>query len=1853
MSRRLIVWTVFTFLVAVTASADCPVTLALGGIDPDGFLSATVTATGNCGFSSSVRITVDGDPAGQHPCNGQPVCAHTFRINTSCWGSTPRVIQGIGECKRLQPDNSCQTQSGHSPPQPKDVNNRPEPVTLSMTDVNDLWQSTATITAHFKTPANGRQYLRLVRNEDIHDVVAQKHYANGEQDVTWNPTVNLACQEGPQTFQAIAMTCGDHFGVSGGNPVPDDGSLIGRSAPKELSFDATPTATLTIPEPDATGHTTALVAGLFPHKLAGRRYLRLFRNGNINDVVKQERPDDARHDHSFPVPLACSSGTTTYQVAAMVCGDHFTVIGGNPVPSDPDFIGYSREESIPPKESTVKIALRTLGLDPSNKRIVEATLTYDLNAPSGTVQVDLRNWVDADGQVRPGGPLATYHVPPNPKTLTDVFTFTAPSGAQQVAVVATATTACGVVKASTFVNCDCPASGNPVYFTDGNMRLEDNETLPMLAGKTLSRTYNSHEQVAGLFGRGWTTLFDRRLIQHPDAVSLTTATNEVVTFQEKEGVLRQVWPESSRNSGTLSHDAVAGTYTYRAPGATEVTVFRASDGRLLTIRDAAAAREAVIGYDAQGRPATFTDTVTQVSWNLTFDGAARRVTSVAVAGRPDLIWNYSYDGSGNLLTVLAPGSAPWRTYEYVANRMTASYDALGNLIESHTYDADGFATSSTGDIDEISNIEYNLPGSVTNERITRVTYRTGSQAEYRFQPVGNEWRPVQVTGGCASCGSGDASYVHDKRGRTERAQSADGYITRTVYAGDHVLSVEQFLKPAGCDPQTDAQHCRLGTDALAIAVLEPSGATVKTTYEHADPLWPDKATAVIRPSVGAPGQLRGEDYVYDPVTGAVVSATICGWSTGSSACSERTTLTTFYEGGAAGLTPAFDPGGSFQSAWLALPQPARLPKSVDGPRADAQDVNSFVYYPIDPAVPALLRGRLAATRNAAGHITRYEDYDVFGNVTRGIDPNGVATEMTFDSLGRTATTTTKSVAGCNTTLDPLCATDLTTTQTYSPSSGPLQQQERPGGGVTSYTYDARGRMATVSRGPSAASLRERIETSYDPLTGKKSLERTLAFEGGAWVEKSRQSFAYDTQARLQTVTHADGAAIHYTYDAEDRIATVRDENHGAPNTAYAYDPAGRLAYVTQTLAGAPSGVIVTQYAYDIAGNLTSVTDPNGNITSYIYDDFGQMTSQSSPVTGTTTYGYDEAGNLTQTTDANGASTERTYDVANRVMTAVSARGEDTETVQWTYDSAAAGAFGLGRLATMEDPSGLTAYSYERRGLLREEARTILGNPFVQSYGYDANGNRTSIGYPSGRIVTYAFDDAGRPVTATGTIGGQNTSYVTSASYLPFRPMTSLTLGNGTTETRTYNSRYLPLTSSLTNGATTIAQYAYTNDPAGNITAIADATHAGYNRTFGYDDLNRLTIANTGSALWGSGSFTYDRMGNMLSATLGTAQRTFTHQGTTPRISTATGLATPMTYDAAGNELNSPAGDPGNDLTAASYSPRNQLRSQFVREYDRCVEEFGSACTQPDPVQEWRSNVYDGRGLRVMSTRNIISIGSLGGIEDPEPQADLYFYTPELTMLNIVTPTTSRTADVIWFGSRPVADHGEGDARYTFTDHLGTPILQTTSTATVVWRAEHEPFGNVYALRAGSTFDDQPLRFPGQQVAYRTAAGDENYNIFRWYRSGWGRYTQADPLNQIGLSIWNAVRKRLASKPIFVGETLMRPPTNDFVYVEADPIRRTDPMGLASQEWLCGMSSINPAPIPAPPLGKKLCLYDVYCFKLLDLMGWNPLTSIYVGAIGMTPPQHCSKCPSKCVFAYFGNHPAQEFSQSVFNAVCTK
>ncbi|HYC62726.1 MAG TPA: DUF6531 domain-containing protein [Thermoanaerobaculia bacterium] len=599
-----------------------------------------------------------------------------------------------------------------------------------------------------------------------------------QQSGTWPVTINTNCWfPKTYTFVGYATAC---------RVWNDPDYLTSQTAAVQIG--APPTVDVAISGPNANGQTDASVTYNFPNTDGpSRRHITIWLDGQQIAVYQPGTISGTLPPH--PLPTCLASGSHTVNVYATVCQRW-------------NENGYSATDSatFTTTKPHVSLSLRKLGLDAATgRRIIEVTSAYQANQPSAILRVDLLKWVDAKKQSYNGGNLRTISL--NPTTDTDVFTFLAPSGARQLALRAQLE-GCEVVTDPAAIECDdCDgnASGNPVYYSDGNMRLADFDPLPRIGEWSLTRTYDSDEQVGGLFGRGWTALLDQRVIVQDGYLTVTTESNEAVIFTKIGSIYRQSWPSNKGPSGTMVHDPATATYTYRAAGSTVDAVFNDATGSIMKWRNRATNAEAVVTYDASGRPATFTDSVTGTTWNLTLN-AARRVTSIAVAGHPSLVWTYDYDGSENLIAVLAPGSSTWRTYEYASNRMTASRDALGNLIESHTYDANGYAISSTGNIDEIAAIAYDLPGSQPSERITRVTYRNGSQADYTMRPVGGAMRTVGISGGCASCGASEATFVRDQQGRVVRLQGADGYIIRSTYNEDRILMEERALKPAGCNP---------------------------------------------------------------------------------------------------------------------------------------------------------------------------------------------------------------------------------------------------------------------------------------------------------------------------------------------------------------------------------------------------------------------------------------------------------------------------------------------------------------------------------------------------------------------------------------------------------------------------------------------------------------------------------------------------------------------------------------------------------------------------------------------------------------------------------------------------------------------------------------------------------------------------------------------------------------------------------------------------------------------------------------------------------------------------------------------
>ncbi len=115
----------------------------------------------------------------------------------------------------------------------------------------------------------------------------------------------------------------------------------------------------------------------------------------------------------------------------------------------------------------------------------------------------------------------------------------------------------------------------------------------------------------------------------------------------------------------------------------------------------------------------------------------------------------------------------------------------------------------------------------------------------------------------------------------------------------------------------------------------------------------------------------------------------------------------------------------------------------NGPRSDVVDTTTYEYYP--DTQPNWTMGDLKQTTNAAGHVTRFTQYNRHGQVLQRIDPNGLVTQYTYDLRQRLTSITTG---------------DEQTRYDYDPV-GNLKKITLPDGGFIAYTYDAAHRLIQV------------------------------------------------------------------------------------------------------------------------------------------------------------------------------------------------------------------------------------------------------------------------------------------------------------------------------------------------------------------------------------------------------------------------------------------------------------------------------------------------------------------------------------------------------------------------------------------------------------------------------------------------------------------------------------------------------------------------------------------------------------------------------------------------------------------------
>jgi RHS repeat-associated protein len=1048
----------------------------------------------------------------------------------------------------------------------------------------------------------------------------------------------------------------------------------------------------------------------------------------------------------------------------------------------------------------------------------------------------------------------------------------------------------------------------------------------------------------------------------------------------------------------------------------------------------------------RGDAKTYTYTPSGTAWQSDPD-VTETLTETATG------WTYTtssgtveeYDNNG-LLVALTDSQGKTQSLSYdAAGKLTTVTDAFGHNLT--------FSYDEQNRIAQVASANGNIQFSYdANNNLQQVTYPDATTRQYLYE---NTTFVHALTGIIDENNNRYATWSYDAEGRSISSEHANGVNkvsltynadgTTTVtnsrninstysFIDQHDVSLVTAISGPGCsscgtgesiyqyDPANNnllsktihgltTEYGNYDTNGNPGFMIKAKGTTEerRTDFTY-DPRFASKVKTVTAPSVYASGN-KVTSYDYDEF-GNTTRIRVDGFT-------------------AAGTPVARE----FNLQYLG---PLNQLSQIDGPRADVSDITTLDYYPNDPA-EGNNRARLKRVTSAGIVLRDNLQYSATGKLLSESRPNG-----------------------------------LTLTYSYYPGNDRLQTVTENDGTIgrsTQWTYLASGEVETITRGygtPDATSLTfdyddaRRLTRVTDGLGNY--IQYTLDTEGNKQKED-----IYDVQDVLRK-------SLTQTFDDYNRLNLFSQANEGSDSdfaadgtldkitdgngtvTDYSYDALKRLVATTQDLGGTDTSTqnALTQYGYDVGDHLISVIDPNNGNTTYVYDDLGNLLSQTSPDTGTTTFTHDAAGNVLTRLDAKGQSFAYNYDAFNR-LTSLDVPGT-VDDITYTYDSCANG---IGRLCNVVigDGAGNKTVTYTYAVLGDVTSHQGIG------YSHDNVGRIKTFSYPSGNMVTYTYDAAGRVSQVDLQQGAQTTTLASGISYAPFGPVTALTYGNGHTLSQGVDSAYRYTDHTVT-GALQLVNSLY--DANGNLSHVDNSLTA-VSSLYSYDALNRLDTAN-GS--FGSQDFGYDKNGNRLQLIQDGNTATYAYEANSNRLDVAAN--DDVVLDANGNITTQ-------GLWTYTHTAYNRLAS-----------------VNNDSVQV-AIYVYNGLGQRISKTIDSVT--------------HTYVYGPNGELLQETDGTSS--VEYIYLNGLPLAAIQQGDVYYIHNDHLGTPRAVTDATKTVVWRWDSDPFGATVADEDpdnnGNTFILN-LRFPGQ---YYDNESGLHYNYFRYYDPRTGRYITSDPIGLTG------------------------------------------------------------------------------------------------------------------------------------------
>lgn len=201
-----------------------------------------------------------------------------------------------------------------------------------------------------------------------------------------------------------------------------------------------------------------------------------------------------------------------------------------------------------------------------------------------------------------------------------------------------------------------------------------------------------------------------------------------------------------------------------------------------------------------------------------------------------------------------------------------------------------------------------------------------------------------------------------------------------------------------------------------------------------------------------------------------------------------------------------------------------------------------------------------------------------------------------------------------------------------------------------------------------------------------------------------------------------------------------------------------------------------------------------------------------------------------------------------------------EIIEYTYDQ---GSNGQGRLSIVTEKKGASLkgwsqFSYDIRGNVTRTDKAIEGasTPFTFQRSYDSLDRVVDMTYPDGEVVRNSYNNQGVLDKVRSVTHGFD--YIANLDYNSQGRVTSKVLGNSKITTYTYHPQNFRLTGLSTPG---LQNFTYAYDSVGNVSSIVDTLKSA-SQTFGYDDLHRLTSADSTAAPAYNHTYQYDVIGNL-------------------------------------------------------------------------------------------------------------------------------------------------------------------------------------------------------------------------------------------------------------------------------------------------------------------------------------------------------------------------------------------------------